>query len=56
VSISEVEDQDIHNYIVLGFATVSNTTKHAQSTMQSLLDYIESTCEAEVVDSYVEML
>jgi uncharacterized protein len=56
VSISEVESQDIHNYIVVGFAAVSSDTRHVQSTLQNVLDYIENNCEAEVVDSYIEIL
>jgi uncharacterized protein YlxP (DUF503 family) len=56
VSISEVEEQDIHNYIVLGFATVSNNNAHAQSTLQSILNFIEENCEAEIVDSFIEIL
>jgi uncharacterized protein YlxP (DUF503 family) len=56
VAISEIESMDIHNYIVLGFATVSNSSAHAQSTLQNLLNYIEENCEAEVVDSYIEII
>lgn len=56
VSISEVESQDIHNYIVVGFAAVSSDTRHVQSVLQNVLDYIENNCDAEVVDSYVEIL
>jgi uncharacterized protein len=56
VSISEVESQDIHNYIVVGFAAVSSDTRHVQSILQNVLDYIEDNCDAEVVDSYIEIL
>jgi uncharacterized protein YlxP (DUF503 family) len=56
ISISEVESQDIHNYIVLGFATVSNTNAHVQSTVQNLINFIEDNCEAEIVDSFIEIL
>jgi uncharacterized protein YlxP (DUF503 family) len=56
VSISEIEAQDIHNYIVLGFATVTNSNAHAQSTLQSIFNFIEENCEAELVDYFIEIL
>lgn len=55
ISISEVESQDIHNLIVIGFATVSNSNKIVQSTLQHVLNYIEDNCDAEVVDFYTEI-
>jgi uncharacterized protein YlxP (DUF503 family) len=56
ISISEVESQDIHNYIVIGFAAVSSSKLVVQSTLQNLLNYIEDNCDAEVVDCYTEIL
>ena len=56
VSVAEVEDQDLHQSIVLGIACVSNETSHANSILQKVLDYIEGNCEAEVIDSIIEII
>ena len=49
ISISEVEDQDVHQTIVLGVACVTNETSHADSILDNVLNYIENNTEAEVV-------
>ena len=56
VSVAEVEDQDLHQSIVLGIACVSNETSHANSVLQRVLDYIDGNCEAEVIDSIIEII
>ena len=55
VSISEVEDLDIHNSIIIGIASVSNSSSHGQSVIQSVLNYIENITEAYVVDIETEV-
>ena len=37
VSIAEVENQDIHQSIVLGIASVSNDSRYANSVIQNVL-------------------
>lgn len=56
VSIAEVEDQDLHQSIVLGIACVSNDTRHADSTIQTVVNFIEENSEAVMLDVKVEML
>ena len=56
VSVAEIDDQDLHQSIVLGIACVSNETSHANSVLQKVLDYIEGNCEAEVIDSIIEII
>lgn len=56
VSIGEVEDQDVHQSIVLGIAYVSNDTRHVNSVIQNVLDYIESNTEAVVEEENIEIL
>jgi uncharacterized protein len=56
VSIAEIEDQDLHQSIVLGVACVSNDTKHADSTIQKVINYIEDNSEAMLIDVQVEIL
>ncbi|MDV3427756.1 MAG: DUF503 domain-containing protein [Bacillota bacterium] len=55
VSIAEVEDNDIHQIIVLGLAAVSNSKSMADSEMQSVLNFIEDNFNVEVLDSYIEI-
>jgi uncharacterized protein YlxP (DUF503 family) len=56
VSISEVEDNDIHNSIVIGFVCVSSDTRHVQSMLQAVVDYIDNNFETVIVGSYIEIL
>jgi uncharacterized protein len=56
VSIAEIEDQDLHQSIVIGIACVSNDTRHADSTIQSVLNYIEENSEAVIIDIKMEIL
>lgn len=56
VSIAEIEDQDLHQSIVLGIAVVSSDTSHANSVVQKVLNYIEEICDADLIDSYIEIL
>lgn len=56
ISIAEIEDQDIHQSIVIGIACVSNDTRHANSIIQNVIQYIEDNTEAVVLDSDIEIL
>lgn len=56
VSVAEVDNQDLHQSIVLGIACVSNETSHVSSVLQKVLDYIEGNCEAPIVDSIIEII
>ncbi|MPM40751.1 hypothetical protein SDC9_87399 [bioreactor metagenome] len=56
VSIAEVEDQDLHQSIVIGIVAVSTTTSHANSIVQNVINYIEEISEADIIDSYIEII
>ena len=56
VSISEVEDLDLHNSIILGIASVSNSSSHGQSVIQSVINHIENITEAYIVDIETEII
>jgi uncharacterized protein len=56
VSIAEVEDQDIHQSIVIGFAVISNSSAHANSMVQSVVNYIEENTSANLLDTYIEII
>ncbi|MGI5997760.1 MAG: DUF503 domain-containing protein [Lutispora sp.] len=55
-SIAEVEDLDLHQSIVLGIACVSNSTKHSNSCIQNVIQYIEQNTEAVVQNIEIEIL
>ena len=56
VSIAEVEAQDIWQSIVLGFACVSNDTRHAENMIRQVMRYITSGTDAVVTDEKIEIL
>jgi Uncharacterized protein conserved in bacteria len=56
VSISEIDDLDIHNSIILGIAAVTNETKHANSIIQNVINYIEESSDAEMIYSNIEII
>ena len=49
-SIAEVEDQDVHQIIVLGLACVTDSVSHANSMIDSILTFIEDNTEAEIIE------
>lgn len=49
VSIAEVDKQDTHQSIVLGFACVAGETSLADSIMDNVLNFIESNTEGEII-------
>ena len=56
VSIAEIESLDLHQSIVIGIACVSNSTRHANSSIQNVMDYIEQNTDALVESSQIEIL
>lgn len=56
VSISEVGENDNHRIIVLGFVTVSTSTKHVNSVIDTVLNFIEQNTEGEIIEVVREML
>ncbi|MCI1931314.1 MAG: DUF503 domain-containing protein [Clostridia bacterium] len=56
VSAAEVDDQDVHKLIVIGFACVTNEVRHANSIIDNVLDFIENNTEAQIVDTVIEIL
>lgn len=56
VSVAEVQDQDVHQTIVIGISCVSTSQSHANSILDGVLNYIESSFEPEIVDYDMEMV
>jgi Uncharacterized protein conserved in bacteria len=50
VSVAEIEDQDLHQSIVIGIACVSTDKRHADSQIQNVINFIEDNTDA-VVES-----
>jgi len=56
ISIAEIERMDEHRSIVIGFACVSNETRHVNSVITNVVSYIENGTEAVVEDVVIEIL
>ena len=56
VSIAEVSENDTHQTIVLGFACVTISTKHANSIIDTVINFIENNTEGDIVDIVREIL
>lgn len=50
VSVSEIENQDIHQSIVIGICAIALDSKIADSISENIIDFIEDNCEAEIID------
>jgi len=56
VSIAEVGDQDIWQASTLGIAIVSNDSRHVKSQLDKVREYIGQRLDAEVIESYIEIV
>ncbi len=50
VSVSEIEDQDIHQSIVIGICGIAPDSKIADSMIEKITEFIEINTEAQIVD------
>ena len=56
VSAAEVEEQDILQTAVIGIACVADSSAFLDSVMDKLIDFMESSTEAEIVSVEREVL
>ena len=56
VSIAEIEDQDKHQMIVIGFATVAGDMAQCDSIIDHVLNFIESNTEGEIIEIVREVI
>lgn len=56
ISAAEIENQDIHKSIVIGFACVTNETSHANSILDNVVNYIETHTDAVIENVDIEIL
>ena len=50
ISVSEVDFQDFHKTIVIGFSCVSSEKVHSERIIQSVLDFVELNTDAYISD------
>jgi uncharacterized protein len=50
LSVAEIEEQDIHQKIVIGIAGICGTSAQEDSTMEHIITFIESNTDAEIID------
>ena len=50
ISVAEVEEQDIHQTIVIGISGICGTSAQVDSTMENVISFIECNTDAEIVD------
>lgn len=50
VSIAEVENQDIHQSVVLGLACVTSDNAHADQIIDTVIAFIEGNTEGEIIN------
>lgn len=48
ISVSEIEEQDIHQSIVIGICGVCIDSKQADSTIENIINFIEENTDAEI--------
>ena len=56
VSVAEIENQDMHRSIVIGYACVTNSARLADEIIHNVLKYIEDNTDATVQDVVIEIL
>ncbi len=56
VSIAEVEEQDIHQIIVIAFACIAGNSAHADSINDNVLNFIESNTEGNIINIERELI
>ena len=50
VSVAEIDEQDTHDRIVIGFACVTNDVRFADSVIDTVLNFIDGATEGEIID------
>jgi len=56
VAVAEVGRQDAHRQALLGFAVVSGDRRHANSMLDSIAEFVESSADAVVLNRSMELV
>lgn len=49
ISVSEVDEQNIHQILVIGITGVCNTSAQVNSIMENIISFIEANTDAEII-------
>ena len=55
ISVAEVQDQDIHQSIVIGIVSIVPLNAQADSLMDEIINFVEQNTEAEIIDEEREI-
>lgn len=50
ISVSEIENQDIHQTIVIGITGICADSSQSDSTMENIITFIENNTDAEIIN------
>ena len=50
ISVGEVGQQDIHQTIIIGIATIADSTAQCDNILDHIIDFVEENCEAEMTE------
>ncbi len=50
ISVAEVEEQDIHQIIVIGIAGICGNSAQVDSTQENIITFIECNTDAEIIN------
>ena len=56
ISVNEVGNQDIHNYITIGISAICGTNAQADSTVEHIINFVENNTDAELINIKREVL
>ena len=56
VSAAEIDEQDVHQIIVIGVASIVPHNAMADSLMDEISEFVESNTDAEIVEEYREII
>ena len=50
ISVSEIDEQDIHQTLVIGISGVCGSSAQIDSTMENIINFIEQNTDAEIIN------
>ncbi|WP_238881894.1 DUF503 domain-containing protein [Clostridium sp. YIM B02551] len=50
ISVAEIDEQDIHQTIVIGIAGICSSASQMDSTMENIITFIEENTDAEIIN------
>ena len=56
ISVAEVDMQDVHQVIVIGFSAVSNSKSHLDDITENVIAFFENNTDAVIIDIEKEIL